>query len=99
MEAAPVCAMMTCNSRRIIATTVSTPSCPNEERPQIWGRPIPTAVAPSASALKAQLQGVIEPSLENRGRRTVVLRCSEDHDGIGGVSFVLRRLLPNGLID
>ena len=35
IEAAPVWAMTTCSSRRRISITVSTPSCPNDESPQI----------------------------------------------------------------
>src|SRR4030095_17232588 len=34
-----------------ISITRSTPCCPNAERPQMYGRPIPAAVAPTASAL------------------------------------------------
>lgn len=51
-EGVPACRMIVLNSRRSISRTTSTPDWPNAANPHASGLPVPTAVAPSARALK-----------------------------------------------
>src|SRR6185369_5044373 len=51
----PACRMICSVSRRKMVRTASTPGCPKAAKPHAGGRPTPTAVAPSASALKTSV--------------------------------------------
>ena len=74
MLAAPICCITMRSSRLRMSITRSTPGCPNAPRPQMYGRPTPTAVAPSASALKRPCRG------ESRCRRTRDPAAHRGHD-------------------
>ena len=54
--------MIVCNSRRRIFRTASTLGCSKAANPHASGRPIPTAVAPRASALKTSVPRLMPPS-------------------------------------
>jgi hypothetical protein len=46
-----------------------------------------------------QGQGMVEPSLEDRGRVAIVLRRSKNHAGRGGPRLISPGLTPDGMIN
>jgi hypothetical protein len=61
-EGVPACRIIVLNSRRNISRTASTPGWPNAPSPHASCLPVPTAVAPIATALKMSVPRRIPPS-------------------------------------
>jgi len=69
----PAWRMIAASSWFRISITASTPGWPNAASPHAWGLPIPTAVAPSASALE-DIRTATDPTVDKHGCAAVYRR-------------------------
>ena len=65
-DGVPICRIVSVSSARRMSSTRSMPSWPKADRPQMYGRPMPTPRAPEASALKTSVPRRKPPSTKHR---------------------------------